>query len=151
MGSDLVGGVEWNLGLGGGDVAGASRWQLVGVDEDALVSIARVEGEHAVDGVLLEALAQVARGQGAASGFGEQASLGPLGLGVSRPGDVLDDDAPLTGRVLGAQGTRVGHLAGADETLTTDPVALVELLAVVERIIEFLLLFLADAVHQIVG
>ncbi len=44
-------GVQWNLGLDGGDVAGASRWQLVGVDEDALVSIARVEGEHAVDGV----------------------------------------------------------------------------------------------------
>ena len=134
-----------------GDVARASRWQLVGVDEDALVSIARIEGEHAVNGVLLEAFAEVARGQSAASGFREQASLGALSLGVSRPGDVLDDDAPFTGRVLGAQRTRVGHVAGAYETLTTNPVALVELLAVVERIIEFLLLFLADAIYQIVG
>ena len=139
-----------NLSLDG-DVARASRWQLVSVDEDSLVGVARIEGEHPVDGVLLEALAEMARGQGAASGFREKASLGALGLRVSWPGDVLDDDAPFAGRVLGAKWTRIGHVAGADETLATYPVALVELFAVVERIIEFLLLFFADAIHQVVG
>ena len=104
-----------------------------------------------MDGVLLKALAEVARGQRTASGFREQASLGPLSLGVSWPSVVLDNDAPFTGRILGAQGTRVSHVAWADETFTTNPVALVELLAVVERIIEFLFLFFADAIHQIVG
>ena len=86
-------------------MARASGWQLVGVDEDALVSVARIEREHAVNGVFLETFAEVARGQRAASGFREQASLGPLGLGVSGPGDVLDNDAPFTGRVLCTQRT----------------------------------------------
>ena len=58
-----------------------------------------------MDGVLLKALAEVARGQRTASGFREQASLGPLSLGVSWPGDVLDNDAPFTGRVLCTQRT----------------------------------------------
>ena len=93
-----------NLGLDG-DVTRASRWHLVSVDEYALVCIARIEGEHTVDGVLLKALAEVARGQRTASGFREQASLGPLSLGVSWPGDVLDNDAPFTGRVLCTQRT----------------------------------------------
>ena len=139
-------GIRGILGFDG-DVARASGWQLVGVDENALVSVARIEREHAVDGVFLETFAEVARCQRAASGFREQASFGPLGLGVSGPGDVLDNDAPFTGRVLSAQGTRVSHVAWADETFTTNEVALVELLAVVERIIEFLFLFFADAIH----
>ena len=130
-------------------MARASWWQLVGVDEETLVGIARVEWEHAVVDVLLEALAVVARGQSAASGFGEQAGLDALGLSVVS--DFLDDDAPFAVDVLGADRAGVSDAAGADETFTADPVALVELLAVVERVIEFLFLLLGHAINQIVG
>ena len=99
--------------------------------------------------VLLEALAVVARGQSAASGFGEQAGLDALGLSVVS--DFLDDDAPFAVDVLGADRAGVSDAAGADETFTADPVALVELLAVVERVIEFLFLLLGHAINQIVG
>lgn len=63
----------------------------------------------------------------------------------------MDDDAPLAVDVLGADWAGVGDLTGADETLTTDPVALIELLAVVERVVEFLLLDFGDAVDQVVS
>ena len=132
-----------------GDAARAGRWQLVNVDEQTFAGIARVEGEHAVVDVLLEALAVVARGQSAASGFGEQAGLDALGLSVVS--DFLDDDAPFAVDVLGADRAGVSDAAGADETFTADPVALVELLAVVERVIEFLFLLLGHAINQIVG
>lgn len=104
-----------------------------------------------MNGVLLQAFAEVARSQGAASGFWEQASLCPLGLRVGGPGDVLDDDTPFTSSVLGTKGTRISDVTGTDETFTTDPVALVELLSFVERVIEFLLLFFADSIDQIVS
>ncbi len=99
--------------------------------------------------VFLEALAVVAWGQGAASGFGEQAGLDALGLGVV--GDFLDDNAPFTIDVLSADWASVSDGAGADETFTTNPVALIELLAVVERVIEFLFLGLGDTINQIIS
>lgn len=129
-----------------GDVARASRRQLEGIDEDTFVRVAGVEGEHAVVDVLLQALAVVARSQGTAGGFREEASFDTLGLGVSGPGVVLDNDAPFTISVLSAQRTSVLDVAGANESLTADPVALIKLFAVIERVVEFLLLSLGDTV-----
>ena len=130
----------WVVGRGGsgcrlsldGDVARASRRQLEGIDEDTFVRVTGVEGEHAVVDVLLQALAVVARSKGTASGFGEEAGFDALGLGVSGPGVVLDNDAPFTISVLSAQGTGVLDVARADESLAANPVSLIELLAVVE-------------------
>ena len=147
-GGMLVFQVDLDLGR---DVAGAGRGQLVGVDEETLVRVARVEGEHAMVDVLLQALAVVARSQGAASGAGEQAALDPLGLGVGRPGLSLNDDAPFAFGVLGAEGADVADVGRADEAFTADPVALVELVAVVEGVVESLLLFLGDSIDQIIG
>ena len=127
-----------------GDMTGASRGQLVNVDEETSLSVAGIERQHAVVHVFLQALAPVARSQRAASGFWEKASLQSLGLGVV--GHFLDDDTPFTVDVLGADGTGVGDVAGADESLATDPVALIELFAVVERIVEFLFLLFGDSV-----
>ena len=113
-------------------MARAGRRQLEGVDEQTLVRFARVEGQHAVVNVLLEALAEVAWRQGTTGSFWEQAGLDTLSLVVLGPGDFLDDDAPLSGNVLGAQWSGVLDVGRADESLSADPVTLVELLAVVE-------------------
>ena len=99
--------------------------------------------------VLLKTLAFEAWGQSTASGFGEKASLDALGLGVVS--DILDDHTPFTMDVLSAEGTGVGHIGGADETFTNNPVTLVELLSVVEGIIESLFLFLGDVIYQIIS
>ena len=130
-------------------MARASRWQLVRVDEKSFVGIARVERQHTLVDVLLKAFAVEARRQGTTCCFWEETRLDALGLRVV--GHVLDDDAPFAVDVLGAHGSRVGHFGRADETLTTDPVALIELLSVVERVIEGFLLLLADALDQIVS
>lgn len=130
-------------------MARAGRRQLEGVDEQTLVGVTRIEGEHPVVDVLLDALALVARGQGAASGFGEQAALNALGLGVVS--DVLDNNAPFAVDVLGAEGAGVLDVARADEAFAANPVALVELFAVVERVVELLFLDLGDTVNEVVG
>ena len=132
-----------------GDAARAGRRQLVDVDEQALVRVARVEREHPVVHVLLDALALVARCQSAARSSGEQAGLHALGLRVVR--NVLHDDAPLAVDVLGADRAGVQDLARADVAFAADPVALVERLAVVERVVKVLLLERCHAIDQVVG
>ena len=59
------------------DVAGASRCELEDVDENALVRVAGIEGQHPMVDVLLRALALVARSQKSASGIREKAGLEP--------------------------------------------------------------------------
>ena len=132
-----------------GDAARAGRWQLVNVDEQTFAGIARVEGEHAVVDVLLEALAPMTWSQSAARSPRVTANLNALGLRVDIY--ILDDNSPFAQDVGGADWAGVFDVAGADETFTADPVALVELLAVVERVIEFLFLLLGHAINQIVG
>merc|ERR1719234_2186954 len=58
-----------------GDVAGAGAGQLVGVNEEAPVGVARVDGEHPVVDVLLGALRLVAGSQQPAGAVGGQAGL----------------------------------------------------------------------------
>lgn len=132
-----------------GDAARAGRRQLVDVDEQALVRVARIEREHPVIHVLLDALALVARGQRTARSPREQARLDALGLRVVR--HVLDNDAPLAVDVLGAHGASVQDLARADVAFTADPVALVERLAIVQRVVKVLLFEGSHAIDQIVG
>jgi hypothetical protein len=131
------------------DVARTSRWQLVDVDEETLVRIAWVKGEHAVVHVLLQAGAFVARSQGTARGSSKQAGLDALGLSIVS--DVLNDDSPFSIDVLSTQGTSIGNIRWADISLTSNPVAFVELLAVIEGIVKFLLLLLCDSINQIIG
>ena len=133
----------------GGNVARAGRWQLVDVDEETPLRIARVEGEHAVVDVLLDAGAAIARSQCAASGFGEQTGLDALGLRVVM--DVLDDNSPFAQDVGGADWAGVFDVAGADETFTADPVALVELLSVVLTVVKVVLSQRSQTIDQIVS
>merc|ERR1719341_2237631 len=65
-----------------GDVAGACAGQLVGVNEEAPVGVARVDGEHPVVDVLLGALRLVARSQQPTGAVGGQAGLQPGCLSV---------------------------------------------------------------------
>ena len=130
-------------------MARASGRQLVDVDKETLVRITRVEGEHAVVDVLLQTGALVARSQSATSSTDKQTGLDTLSLSVV--GDILDDDSPFSSNVLGTQGTSIGNIRWADKSLTTDPVALVELLSIVERIVKFILLFFGNSINQIVS
>lgn len=133
----------------GGDVTGAGRRQLVCVDKEAAVGVTWVEREHTMDDVLLKAFAVMARGQRAASGLREEAGFDSLRLSVIS--HVLDDYAPFAFSVLSAEGPGILDIAGANETLTADPVAFVKLFSVVEGVIKFLFLRFSHAVHQIIG
>lgn len=114
-----------------GNVTRASRWQFVNVNKNSLLSIARIEGQHALVDVLLHAFAAKARSQSAARGAGEQASLDTLGLRVSRPGDILNDGTPFTVNVQSAQRTGVLDIARADVSFLANPVGLLKGLALV--------------------
>ena len=131
------------------NVTRTSRRELVGIDEESLVSIARIEGEQATVDILLNALTVVARGQSAARSAGEKTSFDAFGLSVI--GYILDNDAPLAFDVLGTDGTSVENLARADISITADPVALVESVAVVVRVVEMALLQRSDTVNQDIG
>ena len=117
-------------------MARASRWQLVNVDEDSLLRIAGIKGKHPLVNVLLQAFAAVARGQSATRGTGEQASFKALSLGVSRPGDFLNNDAPFTFNVHCTSRTSVNDVTGADVTFFPRPVSLLVEFAFVGRIVE---------------
>lgn len=120
-------------------MARASRRQLVNVDENSLLRIAWIEGKHALVDIFLQAFALIARCQSAARRAGKQASLGPLGLGVSGPCDFLNDNAPLSIGIHRADRASVQDIAGADVSFTTDPVALLEGVAVVLGVVEVFL------------
>lgn len=119
-------------------VARTSRRQLVDVDEETFVGITRIEGEHSVIDILLHTGATVARGQSTTRGTREQAGLDTLGLRVVC--DVLNNHAPFAVNIHRTDRTGIQYFAWADVTFTTDPVTLIEGLAVIEGIIEMVLL-----------
>ena len=131
------------------DVTRTSGWQLVDVDEEAFVRIARVEGQHAVVDVLLETGTLVAGGQRAARSAGEEAGLDALRLRVV--GHVLHDDTPLSFDVLGAHRSGVQHFRRTDVAFGADPVGFFERAARVAGIMELALLGGGHSVDQIVG
>ena len=135
-------------------MAAAGGRQPVDVDEEALVRVARVVREHAVVDVLLGALALIAGRQRAAGGLRVLARLQPGRLRVVV--DVVDDDAPLAGHVLGTTRLRVGHVTGADVAGRAGPVGDVERTVALGRarvvaVVEGGLLLGAQTVDQIVG
>ena len=82
-------------------VAGAGGGELVGVDEESPVGVARVDRDHPVVDILLGALGLIARGKEAAGRVGCLTGLQPGGLGVVVVsvsvllGDVLQNDPPV--------------------------------------------------------
>merc|ERR1712223_648856 len=145
-----------------GDVAGTGTGQLVGVDEEAPVGVAGVDGEHPVVDVLLGALGLVAWGQQPAGTVGGQAGLKPCGLGVVvvavavALGDVLEDDPPVALNVDSPGDLGVVDLGGAEVALGPDPGG-----GVVGRgalggsgivlVVKVFLLFLGDVLDQVIG
>lgn len=111
-----------------GDMARAGRWQLVGVDEESPVWVARVDGDHAVVDVLLGALALVAGGEEPAGRVWGLARLQAGGLGVVVVsvsvllGDVLQDDPPVALDIDGAPDLGVPNVRGAEVALGSNPV-----------------------------
>lgn len=101
-------------------VAAARSWHAIDVDEQALVWIARVVGEHTVVDVFLGALAVVAGSKGTAGGIREQTGLHSGGLGIIM--DIVDNDSPLASYVLGSFGHGVDDVTGAGVALGARPV-----------------------------
>jgi len=145
-----------------GDVAGASTGQLVGVNEEASVGVAWVDGEHPVVDVLLGALRLVARSQQPAGTVGGQAGLEPGGLCVVvvavavALGDVLEDDPPVALNVHCSGDLGVVDVGGAKVALRSNPVG-----GVVRRgalggtsvvlVVKVFFLLLGDVLDQVVG
>ena len=145
-----------------GDVAGACTGQLVGVNEEASVGVAGVDGEHPVVDVLLGALGLVARSQQPAGTVGGQAGLQPGGLSVVVVAvavalrDVLEDDPPVALNIHCSGDLGVVDVRGAEIALGSDPVG-----GVVRRgalggtsvvlVVKGLFLFLGDVLDQVIG
>lgn len=120
-------------------MARTGRWQLVDVDENPFLDIARIERKHTLVNVFLEAFAAMAWSQSAARGAREQTFLYALSLGVAWPGNILNNDAPFTFDIYGAERTSVKHVTRANVSFITDPVTLFKGVAVVVRIAKMLL------------
>lgn len=145
-----------------GDVAGAGRGELVGIDEESSVGITGIDRHHPVVDVLLGALALVAGGEETAGGVGGLAGFqsGSLGVVVVTVavilGDMLEDDSPVSLNIDGPADLGVVDVGRTKVTLRSDPVG-----GVVGRgtlggsgvvvVVEALLLVLGDVLHQVVG
>ena len=145
-----------------GDVAGACTGQLVGVNEEASVGVAGVDGEHPVVDVLLGALGLVAGSQQPAGTVGGEAGLEPGGLGVVvvavavALGDVLKDDPPVALNIHCSGDLGVVDVGGAKVTLRSNPVG-----GVIRRgalggtavvlVVKCFFLLLGDVLDQVVG
>lgn len=101
-------------------VTRARRRELEDVDEDALVGVAGVEGQHPVVHVLLGALGLIAGCKKSTSGVRVEAGLKPSGLRILL--DAVDDGPPLTVHVPGALRGGVDDLRWAEVALRSDPV-----------------------------
>ena len=122
-----------------GNVARASRWQLVNIDEDSLVGIARIERKHALINIFLETFAVKTRSQSATRGAGERTSFDALSLGVSGPGHFLDNNAPFSIDIHCSNRTAVNDIAGADVSFFTRPVSLLKEFAFVIGVVKMCL------------
>lgn len=99
--------------------------------------------------LLLDAFTAIARRKSAAGRSSIEARLDALGL--SQILDILDDNTPIAIHILGAHGPGVQDFRRADVALISDPVALVERIAVVQRVIEMVFLHIGHSIDQIVG
>jgi len=158
----LVGVHVWRGNLVLRDMARAGRGELVGINEESSVQVARVQRHHPVVHVLLGALGLVAGGEESASGVWGSASLQSGGLGVVVLAvtvllrDVLKNDPPESLDVDGSPDLGVVHVGGAEVALGSNPVGGVvgrrslggsSVVAVVEGV----LLVLGDVLHEVVG
>lgn len=143
-------------------MARAGRGELVGINEESSVGVARVEGDHSVVDILLGALAVVTRSQKSAGRIGGQAGFQAGGLGVVVVsiailfGDVLKNDTPVALNVDGTLDLGIVNLRGAQVTLGSRPVGQVEGRGAlggtsVVRVVESLLLVSGHMLDQIVG
>jgi hypothetical protein len=122
------------------DVAGTIRREFVNVNEQSSAGITRIEGQQALVAVLLQAATLVARHKSAARSAVDQARLNPLGLRDIV--DVLDDDSPLAHRIDRTHWPAVNNFGRTYEASSgTHPVAFVVRVAVVQGIVEILLIF----------
>ena len=96
------------------------RRELEDVDEDPLVRVARVEGQHPVIDVLLRALGLVAGREEPTGRVRVQAGLESGRLRVLL--DAVDDDPPFAVHVPGSLRGRVDDLRGAEVPLGSNPV-----------------------------
>lgn len=144
------------------DVTRASRWKLVGINEESTVGITGVQGQHAVVHILLCAFALVARGQEAASGIWgltclQTGSLGVVVVSISVVfGDVLKDNAPIPLNVDSTFNLDVVNIAWAQIALRSDPVGrIIRTMTLgstsVVVVVETVFLVGSDVVDQIIG
>jgi len=112
----------------GGKVARASAGELVCIDEEPSVWVARINREHSVVDILLGTLGLVTGGEKTTSRVGEEAGLetGSLGVVVVTVSvslrDVLEDDPPVTFNIDSTGDLSVVNVRGAKVTLRSNPV-----------------------------
>ena len=99
--------------------------------------------------LLLDTFTAIAGRKSAAGRSSIEARLDALGL--SQILDILNDNTPIAIHILGAHWPGVQDFRGADVALISDPVALVERIAVVQRVIEMIFLHIGHSIDQIVG
>ena len=144
------------------NVARASRWELVGVDEEPSVWVTRVDRHHPVVDVLLGALALVAWSQETAGRVWSLASFQASSLSVVVMsitvffGDMLQNDSPVSFDVHGSPDLGIVDVRWAKVAFWTDPVA-----GIVGRwtlgstsvvgVIESVLLVLGNVLNQIIS
>lgn len=114
-----------------GNVARASRRQLVSINEKSTVRVTGVIREHPVVHVFLGTFGAIARSQESAGRVRGQASFQTGGLSVVvmaivvTLGDVLQDDTPEAFDVQGTVNLDIVHLTGAQVALRSNPMACV--------------------------
>jgi len=114
-----IGSGGWGWGSSLGDMARASRWQLVGIDEKSTIRITRVQRKHSVINILLSTLGLITRSQKSTSRVWSQASFQPSSLSVIVMtirvvfGNMLENDPPVSFNIDGSADLGVNHFGGA--------------------------------------
>lgn len=89
--------------------------------------------------VLLKTFALITRRESTTRCSGKQASFNPLGLSVAWPGNILDDDTPLTISIYCTNRAGVKDVTGADVSFIADPVTFFKGTAMIVGIIKVFL------------
>ena len=118
----------WGRSRSLGNMARTGRWQLVGINEETSVGIARVQRQHAVVDVFLGTFGLVAGGQKSAGRIRGLAGFQSGGLGVVIVtigvvfGDVLQYHSPVSFNINSSFDFGISYMRGAKIAFRSNPV-----------------------------
>ena len=118
----------WGRGRSLGNMARTGRWQLVGINEETAVGVARVQRQHAVVDVFLGTFGLVAGGQKSAGRIRGLAGFQSGGLGVIVVtigvifGNVLQNHSPVSFNINSSFDFGISYMRGAEVAFGSNPV-----------------------------